>query len=123
MEQRTVDVEALNGNFAGTVVGPDADTWDQDRQAWNLIADQNPTAVAYVESADDVSAVVNHARENGLGVAAQGTGHGAGSRGPLDDSILVRTDRMKGIEIGPENGTARYEAGVLWMEANPKADE
>jgi hypothetical protein len=36
MEQRTVDVEALNGDFGGTVVGPEAETWDQDRAAWNL---------------------------------------------------------------------------------------
>src|SRR5438270_3291958 len=79
--------------------------------------------VAYVESADDIAAVINHARANGLGVAAQGTGHGAGSRGPLEGSILIRTDRMKGIEIDPDNRTGRYEAGVLWMEANPVAGE
>jgi FAD/FMN-containing dehydrogenase len=123
MEQQPVDVEALNRDFGGKVVGPDAETWDQDRQAWNLAADQNPAAVAYVESADDVAAVVKHAREGGHGVAGQGTGHGAGSRGPLDGSILIRTERMKGIEVDPDNGTARYEAGVLWMEANPVANE
>jgi FAD/FMN-containing dehydrogenase len=123
MESKIVDVAALNGGFGGTVAGPDAETWDQDRQAWNLLADQRPEAVAYVESADDVVAVVNHARDNGLGVAAQGTGHGAGSRGPLEGSILIRTDRMKGIEIDSDNGIGRYEAGVLWMEANPAAGE
>ncbi len=123
MEQQTVDIQALNGNFGGTVVGPTAEDWDQARQAWNLTADQHPSAVAYVESADDVAAVVNHARSNSLGVAAQGTGHGAGSRGPLDGSILIRTERMKGIEIDPGDRTGRYEAGVLWMEANPAANE
>lgn len=123
MEQRTVDIESLNGGFAGTVVGPDADTWNQDRQAWNLIADQNPLAVAYAESPADVAAVIDYARSNGLRVAGQGTGHGAGSRGPLDESILIRTDRMKGIEVDPGARTARYEAGVLWMEANPAANE
>jgi FAD/FMN-containing dehydrogenase len=123
VEQQTVDVEALSGDLAGTAVAPGEESWDQDRQAWNLSADQNPAAVVYVESPDDVKAVVDHARENGLGVAAQGTGHGAGSRGPLDGSILIRTDRMKGIEIDPNDGIGRYEAGVLWMEANPEANE
>jgi FAD binding domain len=123
MEQQTVDVQALDQHLKGSAVGPDAETWDQDRQAWNLSADQHPVAVAYVESPDDVSAVIAYARENGLGVGAQGTGHGAGGRGPLDGSILLRTDRMKGIEIDSGNGTGRYEAGVLWMEANPKANE
>ena len=123
MEQKTVDLNALNGSFGGAVIGPGDETWDQARQAWNLAADQNPAAVAYVESADDVAAVVNHARSNGLGVAAQGTGHGAGSRGPLAGSILIRTERMKEIEVDPDACTARYEAGVLWMEANPVANE
>ena len=123
MEQQVVDVQALNGGFGGTAVDPTAETWDQDRAAWNLAADQHPEMVAYVESADDIAAVINHARSNGLGIAAQGTGHGAGSRGPLAGSILIRTDRMKGIEIDPEAGTGRYEAGVLWMEANPVAGE
>ena len=123
MESGTLDAKALNDEIAGDVVTPGDESWDLARQAWNLIADQNPAAVAFVESAEDVAAVVGHARQNGGWVAAQGTGHGAGSRGPLDDAILVRTERMKGIEIDPEGRTGRYEAGVLWMEANPKVGE
>jgi hypothetical protein len=119
VEQQTVDKDALNENFAGTVVSPGEEHWDQARAAWNLVADQNPAVVAYAESADDVAAAVNFARANGLGVAAQGTGHGAGSRGPLDGSILLKTERMKGIEIDADSRVGRYEAGVLWMEAIP----
>jgi hypothetical protein len=123
VEQQTVDKDALNGNFSGTVVSPGEERWDQARAAWNLAADQNPAAVAYAEGADDVVAAVNFARASGLGVAAQGTGHGAGSRGSLDGSILLKTERMKGIEIDADNCVGRYEAGVLWMEANPAAGE
>jgi FAD binding domain-containing protein len=123
VEQQTVDIAGLNESFTGTAVAPGEESWDQARAAWNLAADQHPAGVAYVESAGDVAAVINHARANGFGVAAQGTGHGAGSRGPLNGSILVKTERMKGIEIDTDNGTGRYEAGVLWMEANPAAGE
>ncbi len=123
MEQGTVDTKALESAVAGDVVTPDQESWDQARAAWNLIADQNPAAVVYADGAEDVAAVVRHARENGGWVAAQSTGHGAGSRGPLDGAILVRTERMKGIEIDPGNRSSRYEAGVLWMEANPEAGE
>jgi FAD binding domain len=123
VEQRTVDKAALNGNFGGTVVTPDDQGWDQARAAWNLVADQKPAAVVYAESADDVAAAVDFARASGLGIAAQGTGHGAGSRGPLEGSLLLKTERMKGIEIDPDSGAGRYEAGVLWMEANPAAGE
>jgi hypothetical protein len=123
VERKTVDKDALSGDFAGTVVSPGEEQWDQARAAWNLAADQNPAAVAYAESADDVVAAVNFARANGLGIAAQGTGHGAGPRGPLDASVLLRTERMKGIEINADDRVGRYEAGVLWMEANPAAGE
>jgi FAD/FMN-containing dehydrogenase len=123
VEQQTVDKDALNGNFTGTVVSPGEQNWDQARAAWNLAADQTPAAVAYPEGADDIVAAVNFARANSLGVAAQGTGHGAGSRGPLNGSILLKTERMKGIEIDADSGVGRYEAGVLWMEANPAAGE
>ncbi len=123
MERQLLDKDVLNGDFSGTVVSPGDDGWDEARMAWNLAADQNPAAVAFPESAEDVATVVRSARANGLGVAAQGTGHGAGSRGPLDGSILVKTERMKGIEIDAESGVGRYEAGVLWMEANPAAGE
>ena len=54
----------------------DAD-WDDARQAWNLAADQQPAAVAFVEGADDVSAVLRFAAERGMKVNPQGTGQGA----------------------------------------------
>ena len=97
---------SIRGRIA---VGEDPD-WGDARQAWNLAADQRPFAVAFVEGSEDVSTVVGFARDNGLRVAAQGTGHGAVALGPLDDAILVKTERMRGIEI--EDGRARVEAGV-----------
>jgi FAD/FMN-containing dehydrogenase len=84
--------------------------WDDARQGWNLAADQRPFAVAFVEGPDDVSQVVTFARDNGLKVAPQGTGHGAGPLGSLGDVILIKTERMRGIAV--EGGGARVEAGA-----------
>ena len=85
--------------------------WDAARQAWNLAADQHPAAVAFVESADDISKVIGFATANDLRVTAQGTGHGAVAMGTLEDVILIKTERMRGVEV--RDGTARVEAGVL----------
>ena len=98
----------------------DAD-WDEARQAWNLTADQRPAAVAFVERADDVSAVLRFAADNGLRVSAQGTGHGAAPLDPLDETILIRTIRMKGIDVDGAAATARVEAGVLGEELGAAA--
>ena len=98
----------------------DAD-WDEARQAWNLAADQRPPAVAFVESADDTAKAIKFAAENDLKVAGQGTGHGAVAIGSLGDAILIKTERMRGIEVG--DGTARIEAGVLAEEIGGAAHE
>ena len=85
--------------------------WDEARQAWNLAADQQPAAVALVESADDVSKTVKFASQNGLRVAGQGTGHGAVPLGSLEGVILIKTGRMRDVQIEEEK--ARVEAGAL----------
>jgi hypothetical protein len=115
------DVAELS--IAGRIAtATDAD-WDDARQAWNLTADQQPAAVAFVEGADDVSAVLRLAAERGLKVNAQGTGHGAGMLGRLDDTVLIRTTKMKGIEVDAAACSARVEAGVIAEELGAAAQK
>jgi FAD/FMN-containing dehydrogenase len=109
--------------IAGRIATPDDSDWDQARQAWNLAADQNPSAVAFVESGDDIAAAVRFAAENGLRVSGQSTGHGAVALGSLEDAILIKTERMRGIEIDAGAQTARVEAGVLSVELTEAAQE
>jgi hypothetical protein len=115
---------ALNASIQGLVVTPADRDWDNARLAWNLAVDQRPAAVALPESADDVAAVVDFARENGYRVAPQGTGHNAHPlEGVLEATILVKTERMRGVEIDPEARIARVEAGALWMDVTGPAAE
>lgn len=107
--------------IAGRLATPSDSDWDQARAAWNLAADQHPVAVAFVESAEDVAKTVRFAAEHELRVAAQGTGHGAVALGPLDETILLKTERMRGIDIDPDAQTARVEAGVLVLELSQAA--
>ncbi len=109
--------------IAGRIASPSDPDWDEARAAWNLIADQQPSAVAFVESAEDVAKAVRFAAASDLRVAAQGTGHGAVPlAGSLAGSILVKTERMRGIEVDPDAGTARVEAGVLSAELGEAAN-
>jgi len=103
-------------SISGSVVRPGDADWDTARLAWNLAADQRPEAVVLVESADDIAKAVRFAAEHGLKVAAQGTGHGAVALGSLENTLLVKTERMRGVEVDGEAQTARVEAGVLAME-------
>jgi hypothetical protein len=105
----------------GNVVLPATEGYDQARLAFNLAADQRPAAVAYPESADDVVAAVKFADREGLRIAAQGTGHGAMPLGKLEDTILLKTERMRGVSIDPVARTARVGAGDVWEDVVERA--
>jgi FAD/FMN-containing dehydrogenase len=116
-----LDLSALRGAMSGRVSAPGDIDWDEARQAWSLTADQRPAAVAIPHSADDVIAAVDFARERGLRVTAQGTGHNARAYDTLDNTILVKTQEMRGVEIDAEARVARVAAGALWIEVTEPA--
>ena len=97
-------------SIGGRIATAEDTDWDEARAAWSLAADQRPVAVALVKTADDVAKVVGFTGANGPRVAAQGTGHGAMPLGSLDGVVLIKTERMRGIQI--EDGRARVEAGA-----------
>ena len=106
----------LTSALPGKIVTPEHARFDEARRAWNLAIDQRPAAVAFPESPQDVAAAVRFARGLGLRVAAQGTGHSAGPLGSLEDTILLKTERMREVSVDPARRTARVEAGATWFE-------
>jgi hypothetical protein len=106
-----------------TILSPGDRGWDDARRAWNLGVDQHPAAVAVPRTVHDVVAAVDFAREHGLRVTAQGTGHNAAPLGPLADTVLIKTHAMRGVGIDPVIRTAWDEAGVLWQEVADAAAE
>jgi hypothetical protein len=128
MSEEGASVEAgavaeLAGRVDGDLASPESDGWDEARQAWNLIADQQPEAVVRVTNADDVSAAINFGRESGMRVTAQALGHGAAVMGDLAGTILIRTTGLDSIEVDPDRGVAKLGAGVIWRDARNAAGE
>jgi FAD/FMN-containing dehydrogenase len=119
----TTNLEDLRDRLVGEIVLPGDGGWDAARQAWNLSVDQRPVAVAFPETAGDVAGVIEVAGAHGLRVAPQGTGHSAAPMGPLEGTILVKTSRMRGVEIDAGAKRARVRAGALWGEVVPAAAE
>src|SRR5215216_4810366 len=118
-----LDVGPLRNLLDGDVVAPGDVEWDEARLAWNLAIGQNPAAVVLAESAADVAATVAFAKAHALRVAPQGTGHGAAAIGDMSDTILLKTERMRGVTIDPERRIARAEAGTIWIEVVEAAAE
>ena len=101
---------------ADKLIVPGDPDYDAARAAWNLAIDQRPAAVMRIESPEDVIAAIAYARTRGLRVAPQGTGHNAGPLGSLADTVLLRTDAMRGVQIDPSRRIARVAAGAVWVE-------
>jgi FAD/FMN-containing dehydrogenase len=122
ISERTVPaVDTLEARIRGEVVGPADPGYDQARQAWNLHADQRPAFVVFPETADDVVAIVAHARRHGLKIAPQGTGHNASPIVWDADTVLLSTSRMRGVVIDVHERSARVAAGTLWLEVTEPA--
>ena len=104
-----------------SLVFPTDDRWDSARQAWNLTVDQQPAAVALPGSPDEVAQAVRFARQRGLRVVPQSTGHSATPLGDLSDALLVKTARLRDVRIDPQTRTARAGGGALWMDVTRAA--
>ena len=113
----------LRGELAGEAYAPGDDGWDLARQAWNLAIDQRPALVVIPAEDDDVVATVRYAAEHGLRLAPQGTGHNADPLGPLDDTILLKTQELRGVQIDAANRIARVRAGDHWQDVVAVAAE
>jgi FAD/FMN-containing dehydrogenase len=122
-DELTSAVSQLQSRLGDRVATPRDAGWDLARRAWNLAVDQHPAAVVRPQSADDVLAAVDIAREHGLRVAPQGTGHSAGPRASLEGSALLDMSRLTNVEIDPDRRRARIEAGAQWQHVvGPAAD-
>lgn len=97
----------------GTLVLPTDDDWAEASRAWNLAFVQRPAAVATPANVADVQLVLAAARDAGLGVTVQASGHGPHGS-DLRDCILIRPWAFDELTIDVERRTARVGAGVQW---------
>jgi FAD/FMN-containing dehydrogenase len=71
-----------------------------------------------VANVADVITAVNFARNEKMIVAIQGGGHNAGGLGSVDDGLVIKLSRMKGIRVNPEARTVRVEGGCTWGDVD-----
>src|SRR3954468_21374283 len=107
----------------GVVLRPGDAQWDTARQAFNLTVDQQPAAIAFPADVADVAVGIRYAAAGGLRVRPQRTGHNAAPLGSLEDTLLVRTDALQGVEIAERTRRARVRAGAKWENVVPAASE
>ncbi len=111
-DRRHAALQDLRATTRGRMLTPSDPDWDAARLGFNLTVNQQPLAVLEVADVTDIQSAVKVAIAYDLTVSVQPTGHGATTA--VDDTILLRTRALDGIEIDLSSGTARVEAGVKW---------
>ena len=102
---------ALANRIGGPVLTPGEDGYAPEIAAFNTAIVHTPDVVVGAESADDVVEAVRYARENGLRVSVQATGH---VEAPVGSGLLISTQRLDRFSIDPGRRVATIGAGVRW---------
>jgi FAD/FMN-containing dehydrogenase len=108
---------------APQIVNPADPEWDATRQVFNLALDLRPAAIALPRNVAEVIAAVDYARERGLRVAPQATGHNADAFASLEHTLLVDVRRLQDVAIDPVAQRVRVGAGVKWERVAPALSE
>jgi FAD/FMN-containing dehydrogenase len=116
--QRTDTLESLAQELRGELIMPGDARYDEARKVWNGMFDCFPAAIAQVQGAVDVVAVVNWARETGTELAVRGGGHSSAGYSTVDGGIVLDFSRMKGVWVDPRAKTAYAQAGALWGDVD-----
>ncbi|WP_084957368.1 FAD-binding oxidoreductase [Thermoactinospora rubra] len=95
----------------GTIL-PGEPGYDEARKALNPALDPHPAIIVDAAAPADVRAAVAIARDRGLPLAVQATGHG--THVAADGAVLLRTSRMNQVEIDPDRRVARVRPGARW---------
>jgi FAD/FMN-containing dehydrogenase len=96
----------------GAVRLPGEVEYDEQRRSVIPAVDSRPLVVVEASTRTDVQAAVRTAREYGVPLAVQATGHG--TRVPADGGILLKTTAMTTVLIDPERRIAKVAPGARW---------
>jgi len=100
---------AIRARVKGAVYEPADAGFADEAAAFNTSVVHETDVVVAAASADDVAETVRIARESGVKVSVQATGHGAIA--PLEGGILISTRALQGVSVDPATRVATIAGG------------
>jgi len=107
-----VDTSELASILDGELLHPGDDGFDEARQLWNVRFDRTPDFIACCESAGDIAASINFARQSDVKLSVKGGGHSYAANSVADGGLLLDLSRMKDVQVDPESRIVRVAPGV-----------
>ena len=111
----------LRNAFAGEIVTPADDGYDEARRLWNAMHDRHPAVVLRPTTTDEVATAIRFARDTDLALAVRAGGHSAAGHSSCDGGLVIDLSRMRGVTVDPERRTARANGGALLGELDVAA--
>ena len=108
----TISIPQLRKDFKDRVIAPGDTNYDKARTVFYGGVDRHPAVIIKVADANDVSRVINLARESGLELAVRSGGHSAVGHSVTEGGIVLDLSNMKDLQLDPESRTAWAETGL-----------
>ena len=109
--------------FSGELWTPADEGYDDARRVKNGMIDRRPALIGRPADEDDVTALVDLARERGLELAVRCGGHGVSGHGTSDGGVVIDLSGLNSIEVDPDAKTAKAGGGVTWGELDAATQE
>src|SRR5258706_4739321 len=113
-------VDGLAG-FAGDVVGPGDETYDDSRRVWNAMFDRRPALIVRPTNVNDVATAIRYARDRDLEIAIRSGAHSAAGHSTTNGGLVLDLAKLRGVTVDPERRTARVLGGTLLGELDSAA--
>jgi FAD/FMN-containing dehydrogenase len=116
-----VHVRDLAKTFAGEIITPASDAYEDGRRLWNALHDFRPALIVRPSSSTEVATAIRFAREHDLELAVRSGGHSAPGHSSTNGGLVVDLSHMRGVSVDPDARTARANGGALLGELDVAA--
>ena len=109
-------LDRLRQTFAGDVIAPSDDAYDDARRVWNTAFDRRPAALVRPASVQDVATAIRFGRDHDLEIAIRSGAHSASGHSTTDGGLVIDLSRLRGVTVDARRRTARADGGTLLGE-------